>query len=358
MAELYPDGLDDFNFAVHNAILERGKWADLSLNFQKHTFAQIVKRAADSKNAATNRLTFKIQTTNTGSFELAGLYHRTNTTVKNLLEEGEEFWSKQMCSEMYDVDEIALNETKDELINLARLRMHSMWNDWFTGMEIKIWQAPAASTTNPRPPSGLPHWIRKNDGSTGPFGFDSVDPTGSFAAGVGGILQSAVPNWANGTGNYETLTDDDGIDLLRQATEFCYFEAPDSFAELAGGMPDWSFYTTYTVVETLRKYLRAQNDNLGPDVFAMRGQVLVGGTPMVWVPALTQSTSDAYDSTDPIYGVNWHTMKWFFRKGMKTRVSRPLTPSDMPDVRKVYLTNWGNMLCCNRRGNFVIHNPA
>ena len=353
---LYPEQLDDFNFAVHNAVARKGNWVDLSMPFQKYTFGQIVKRAAESKDYATNKLTWKLQTSNTGSFEDAGLYHRTNTTVKNLLDEGEERWTKQMCSKMYDVDEDSLNEGMYELIRLAKLRYHSMMNDWFTGMEIRIWSAPSSSTQTPRRPSGIPFWLQKS--STAAFGFNGNDPSSGFAAGRGGILTSEVPAWSNGTGNYETLTDDDGIDLLKKATEFCYFEAPDSFAEIAGGMPDWSFYTTYPVVETLRKYLRAQNDNLGPDVFAMRGQVLVGGTPMVWVPALTQSTSDAYDSTDPIYGVNWNTMKWFFRKGMNKRVTRPLTPSDMPDVRKVYLTNWGNLVCYNLRGNFVIHNPA
>jgi hypothetical protein len=140
---------------------------------------------------------------------------------------------------------------------------------------------------------------------------------------------------------------------LVEAIDKCDFMAPDEFAELGGGRPDYGFFTTYPVIQTLRKYLRNQNDNLGGDVAAFRKGVLLRGVPMNWVAALTNSDSAAYDATNPIFGINWNTFDWFFQKGRNQHLTRPMTPSNQPSVRKVYMTNWGNFECIDRRSNFV-----
>ncbi len=349
---LLPDQFDDFVIGTHKAVNKKS-WTDLSLDLQHYTFPDMMSKGDKGVNVeATHRLEWVVQKTNTGSFEHSELFSRTKTVAKDLLDTAWVYWTKQLCSYMYDQDEDALQgDDPHKILSVLSPRIHSMYNDWFEGMEVAMWTAPTSSTQNPRVPSGIPFWVQKSD--TAAFGFNGGAPSG-FAAGAGNLLAAAVPNWANGTGTYATLTDDDGIDLIVKACEFCNFRAPHNFAELSGGKPRWGFYTVYGVVETLRKYLRNQNQSLGPDVAAYRGEVLLKGSPMIWVPALTNSVHEAYDSSNPIYGIDWKTMQWFFKKGRHKHITKPHTPEGAPTVREVYLINWGQFRCLNRRSNFVL----
>ena len=100
-----------------------------------------------------------------------------------------------------------------------------MYNDFFEGMEERMWTAPTSNTQSPRPPSGIPFWLQQS--ATAAFGFNGGDPSG-FAAGAGGIDSDTYPNWKNGTFTYNAISDDDALDKWAEACEKCYFKAPRS----------------------------------------------------------------------------------------------------------------------------------
>ena len=137
--------------------------------------------------------------------------------------------------------------------------------------------------------------------------------------------------------------------------DFCYFEAPAKFPELGGGNPDWGLYTVHSVLATMRRLLQAGNDNLGPDVAKWAGDVVVKGTPVTWVPSLTNSDSPAYDSTAPFYGINWKTMEYFFKEGRNMVKHPPTQAPNQHTVRIRVMDNWGNFVCYDRRRNFVFY---
>lgn len=349
---LLPDQIDDF-VTNTQAKVNRKTWVDLSLDKQKYWFAWLLQQKAKKNKPVDHgsyRKEFTVQTTNTGSFQDSEMFASVQTTVKDLNTTGYVLWAKQLCSYMYDIDEDLFQGSPEMIIRTLEVRIHSMFNDFFEGMEERMWTSPTSSTQNPRRPSGIPFWIQKS--ATAAFGFNGGDPA-NFSAGAGNIAVADVPNWNNGTFTYQTLSDDDGIDKWVEAIDKCHFMAPHDFSELAGGKPDYSFFTTYPVLQVLRKYLRNQNDDLGGDVAAFRGNVLLRGTPVFWVPALTNTDSAAYDVSNPIYGINWNTFDWFFQKGRNRHMTKPMTPSNQPTVRKVYLINWGNFECVDRRSNFV-----
>ena len=92
----------------------------------------------------------------------------------------------------------------------------------------------------------------------------------------------------------------------------------------------------------LERLVKNQNDNLGRDLW--KGRPLIKGVPIAWVPAISNqylfdgtTANPAYDSTDPIYGVNWKTTKVSFNKGCNMVVGKPIRRAGKHNVRDVFL---------------------
>lgn len=356
---LLPDKLDDFvNLTNHNYVKRQKKrgWVDLSMPFQHYTFAQRFFTKHKRMEDGGDRLEWKIQTDNIGSFTDFEFYGKVETAQADLTTKAFVEWSEQLVYYTYDINEKLMQATEPvKIVDELEIRIHSMYNDWFNGMEQRMWTAPTSDSQNPRRPYGIPFWIQK--GSSAAFSFQGGDPDG-FSSGAGNVAVGTVDAWKNGAFRYANLTDDDGIDKWVEACDKCQFTAPHNFNQLDAGKTDWGFYTTYPNLQVLRKFLRDQNDDLGGDVAAYRGTVLFKGNPVIWVPALTDSASSAYDSTNPIYGINWRVFDFFFQKGRNQQVLRPITPHNQPTVRKVFMINIDNFKCLNRRLCFVGHTPA
>ena len=353
---LLPDKLDDF-VNLTQAKVNRRSWVDLSKDLQKYYFAWMLHRKEQkmvSMEDGSHRLEWTIKKTNVGSFTDSEMYAKTESVQKDLTTKAFVDWTKSECNYIYDIDEPEFQRGPEKIIDIIDVRVADMYGDFYEGQEERMWTAPTSSTQRPRRPSGIPFWIQKaaDTADNAAFGFNGGDPDG-FSSGAGGVTVASVDNWKNGTFTYASLGDEDGIEKLVEACDKCYFMAPHSFAELDGGKPDYGFFTTYPVVQVLRRALRAQNDNLGPDIAAYRGEVILKGNPMVWVPALTNTDSVAYDSSNPIYGINWNSFDWFFQKSRNRYLTKPQIPDGRPTVRRVNLINWGNYRLTNRRSCFV-----
>jgi hypothetical protein len=344
------DQLDDFVTLTLDRFKKKN-WVDISLDLQEYIFASRAFKKNKSPEAGGVRLNWKVQVTNTGTFKDSELYGVDTTGVKDLMKTATQEWSKQTVNFKYDIDEDVFQSDAETIIKELGVRNHSMYNDFFEGMEERMWTSPASSTESPRRPSGIPFWLQQS--TTAAFGFNGGNPASGFADGVAGINSDTYPNWSNGTFTYVTVSDDDLLDKWAEACEKCYFKAPHSFNQLDKGMSNWEFYTVYSVYNSLQKLLRASNDNLGNDLGRFRGAVVFKGNLVSWVPALTNSTSAAVDANNPIYGIDWSTVEYCFQKNRNMIRHKPIESPGQHTVREVHMDNWGNFKCTNRRRNFV-----
>jgi hypothetical protein len=350
MAALYPEAIDDFVELTLNK-MKMGQWKDISMPLQRYTFAdRLFKDKVKKPELAGPRCEWKLRVRNQGNATHSGLFHVDKSNRKNVMTNGKQEWSMQTVNYPYDIGEDVFQQGATAIIRMLDLHEQGLLNDFYELMETACWTAPSGSTQNPRPPSGLPFWIQKN--ST--LGFTGGDPTG-FADGAGTIATATYPAWCNYVAPYTAITRDDLVEKLINAMDFCYFKPPVQYREIAPGPPDWSLYSVHSVLATCRRLLQAGNDNLGTDVAAFGGNVLVRGTPLEWVPALSNSDSDAYDSSAPIYGVNWATFECVFKQGWSMRKFAPFQAPNQSNVRIRKMDNWGQIVCYDRRANFVAY---
>ena len=347
---LLPDQLGDFVTLTLNNF-KRKSWVDLSLDKQHHVYAsRFLSGKTRTPYQGGGQLEFKVQKTNTGTAKFSELYSVDTTAVKDLMVTAKVPFCKATVSFAYDVDEDSFQSDRETIIREIDIRRHSAFNDYFELMESALWDAPSSSTESPRKLYGIPFWIQKSTTTPG-GGFTGGDPSG-FANGAADIKVADVPNWKNWAFNYKSAgSRDDLVSKLRKAIAHCYFKAPKQFKELAGGKADsdWAFYTTYSVIADLEKLLESRNDNLGTDLMKYSGSVVIKGNPCVWVPELDSSDAAA----NPIYGVNHKTLQVHYKKGRDQLWHAPQKAAKQHTVREVFMDSWQQIICMNRRRNFI-----
>jgi hypothetical protein len=344
--------IDDFvQLTQVNYELTRDKWVDLSLALQHYHWASRWFKSKKQPVHGGPELEWEIRTANQGSAKHAGLFAVDTTNRKDVMTGAKQGFSKQTANYIYDLDEPRFQGSPETIIRWAEIHEQGLANDIIELMETAMWTAPSSSTLDPMPPSGIPFWIQKPT----TLGFNGGDPSG-WATGAGGKTVASLPSWQNYGGPYTVVDRDDMIEKAVNACDFCDFRAPTPFNEIAGGTPTWGFYTVHSVLSTMRKLLEKQNDSLGREVaWGAGGEVMLRGNPIVWVPALTNSASDAYDSEAPFYGINWNTMFYFYQEGRDMIKFPPYMAPMQKTVRIRAVDNWGNFLCTNRRANFILY---
>ena len=345
---LMPDRLDDFvNLTLKN--YQKQKWVDISLDLQNYFFAERVHGKKKTPEDGGQMMNFKVQHSTLGTARHSELFGVDVTAVKDLTTEVDIEWSKQTVSWTYDIDEKVFQSNATRIINEVAVREHAAYSDYYELMEEAMWSAPTATTQNPRIPYGIPFWLQSS--ATAAFGFNGGNPSG-FTSGAGGINTSTYANWKNGTFAATDITDEDLLDKWAEACEKCKFKAPHDFAQLDKGPYAFEFYTVYGVYSALQRLLKNSNDNVGMDLGKYRNGMVFKGVPVQWVAALTNSDSAAYDSNNPIYGVNWNTTRYKYQKGRSMLKHPAIVAPGQHTVRNRFIDSWGNFCCENRRKNF------
>lgn len=241
---------------------------------------------------------------------------------------------------------ITMNRGESRIVDLVKTARQDMMIGWTTKLEAQGWTAPTSSS-DALNIWGIPLWIVKSNTD----GFEGGAPSGF--SNVAGLSTTDYPNWKNYNFKYTNLTDDDFFTKLRRAIRRTNFKSP-----MSGAAPlpspkqgdQRGFYCTEGVAEAAYNYIRANNDDLGDDLMVKEGSAMINRRPLEWVPYLT-----ANDSTGVIYGIHWGWMKfhilgeWWMRE-------------DVQDSFPGYHNCTGawvdcsvNLVCKNRREQFVGH---
>ena len=278
-----------------------------------------------------------------GATRDTGLYEVDNVNVSDVMTTATVPWRHMTTNYAIERREIAMNRSPAQIVDLVRIRRHDAMVDLAKHMESRFWSAPTASSDNLKM-YGIPYWISWVT-STGDF--VGGNPTG-FSSGAGGIDASTTSNWQNWSATYTNITSVDLVRKWRKAATFTNFRPPVAGAEYGGGRNNYGYYTNYNVIGPLEEVLESQNDNLGNDIASKDGKLLFRQTPVTWVPEL--EARGGY----PIYGINWSVLKPGFLAGEYLREEGPNAAANQHTVFTTHLDLTMNLLCHNRRANFVL----
>lgn len=246
-------------------------------------------------------------------------------------------WRKTEVGYSFLEEEIDFNMGQNQIIDLIKMREAGCDFDWVQGMENDFWAFPLAADTNAY--RSLPYYCTK----AATEGFTGGIPTGY--SDVAGLSPTTYPRWNNWAAPYTDVSLDDLILKARTMADKTDFKPP------VAGVPDLGdtgkaprqYYTNLSVQQKFANVADSRNDNLGPDVAKMDGQVMFRNTKMNYVPRL-----DA-DTTNPFYQLNWNVFKLMTKAKwwQKRTVLKPY-PGQRNQIA-VFKDTYSNFICYNRR---------
>lgn len=348
------EDIADLNNEIQHTIVGQGLWTDLSLDVQHLT---IVERfLGEAKNNVQSGPTqeWPLQIANTGTAKWDELYGRDTTSRGNIMLNATQEWALATGNYTYDLREKWFQtDSKKVIVNHLAVLAHSAKTKALLLIEEALWSAPTSSTARPRVMSGFPFWLPTN-ASTGFFG---GDPTG-FSAGAGNVTVAQANGWRPYTGTYNEVGNDSLFSRMRVACRETYFKAPSPYPSATPDKPNWMFYTDGQTYEEVERDLYNTNDDIR-DGGKFIGMGMFKGIHWEWVPFFAKADSIAYDTTNPVYGINWAKFMLQFQEGSSLTFKRDHQAMDAG--HNVRQSDWDasvNLLCMDRRANFHFYRTA
>lgn len=347
-----PEDIDDLINTVNDSELAPGKWTDLSIDDQELTFITHFIRAGKKVSVQSGpRQRWELQTANTGTAEWTNLFAQDTTARANIHKKAFQEWALATGNYVYDLrEEEFKSDKKKEIVDHIAMLAHSARTKALQLLDNAGWSSPTSSSQTPRRMSGFPFWIQ----ASATEGFNGGDPSG-FTAGAGNVSVADVDNWKNFTGTYGTISDDDFFRLVRKFCRRCVFKAPDPYPNAVPEEANWMLFTTEGNVELIERFLNSRNDNI-KDSAGFFGMAQFKNIKWNWVPGFDNSGSAIYDSTDPVYGINFNTFRIQFESGSEMKWGKAHQAQNSGhNTRQVDWDASVNMACLNRRANARIY---
>lgn len=346
MASLTSAAIADLVVATQKDLGEY-KLTDLTTDITEHYAMPIFfKRETTAKTGSS--LQWNLLTSHNSRAAWTGLWNSKTYAEGDALLTASVPWRFGTTDYGFDERETEINSGKKrQVLDLIKIRRHRALVSWAELLEAAFWTKPASSSDTTTP-FGLEYYIVVNAST----GFNGGNPSG-FTSGAGGVSSSTYTRWANYTAQYTNVSKTDAIRKWRTAAERTNFKPPVNVEQYAKGHR-YGYYTNLTVKLALEEILEDQNENLGNDVASKDGDVMFRKVPVKYVPYLDDSNYPGGDSQDRIYGIDWESLDLVFLEGEKMRESKPRNLSSQPRVQVVDIDNAFNLVCYDRRRNFVL----
>ena len=326
------------------ADLGKAKITDNMLPLKSYVAASELFKKSRMSVESGDSIEFSYAYQNSGAARHTQIGETDTVNMVPMVARGSVPWRFSTTNYFFDAREQAMNSGAAKIFDTIKVRRAGAVASWYELGEDTFWSKPADSTDT-RTPFGVDYWIT---GYAGTPGFQGGDPTG-FSSGRAGLSSSTYTRFKNWAGQYTTISRSDLVAKLREASWNCDFQSPLNLPEYAG-KSDFGYYTTYGVVSTLETLLEGQNENLGNDIAPKDGKVLFRGNPVIAVPKLTRDN----ESTDPVYGINWGTLKTIVKSGEWMNESKPITPPYRHREVIIYVDFQYNFVCYDPRKNFKL----
>lgn len=336
------DQIDDF-VAITIDNFKRGKFVDIFQTYQEYISAKVMQKKVPEQGGP--QITWPLKKSSTGNARLSGLYDVDQTNVTDVMIQASVPWRFMTTSWAYDLREEVFQSDHETIVNILVAREMDAKFDLVELHEELLWTETSSASDNR--PWTLPFWMQADSGTTATDGdFTGGNPTG-YSGGAAGVDSTVYPKWKNFAFNYVTVSTNDFVKKFKKALVYTKFKAPVPHPQLGYGATDRVAYTTYPVVAECERLAETRNDNLGSDLAKYMNQVTIGGVPLETVMYLTANETD-----DPVYGVDWGTLRPVFRKGWNMKRSGPREAPHQHNVRKVHYDTSMNYMCYDRRKLF------
>lgn len=236
--------------------------------------------------------------------------------------------------------ELSMNSAEPEkIVDLYTVQDKAALISLAVLMENTFWGSPVDSTDEVTP-YGVFTWFAK--GST--QGFNGAFPSGFTTLG----LSTEHANWKHYVDQYTNFTKDDALFKMFLACERTKFKNPVAGIPNLDQALDRAIYMNTSTYITYVQYLQTANDDIGFDATYANGQAMFSNAPVMTVPKLDD------DTTNPIIGLDWGTMKcialadWWLRRFVQKNYPGQHT-TDAYFIDSTY-----NFVCWNRRKNWVM----
>lgn len=321
---------------------ERLKIEDISLPLQEYVAMPRLMKDANTEEGSGQKCQWAVQTGLGTNYADTGLYAVESVNTSDVTTTAEIPWKFQYWAWAIDEREMAMNSGEPEKIfDLLKSKKLAEFNAAIQAAENRFWSKPTDTTDNLKW-YGLYMYIVKNSTE----GFTGTNPSG-FTSGVG-LNSSTYTSWANWSSQYVNVTAADFLKRARKAIDNTMFTAPMKTIPSVSDSPRREIYCGYSLKSDLEDMVESRNENLGKDLTYTNDDLAIRRIPIRWVPQLDSDT--AY----PFYGVDWGTFKFKFLKGWNQKESQEKAPYQTP-VHTFKVHSGMNMICYNRRRNFVLY---
>lgn len=252
--------------------------------------------------------------------------------------------------------DIHLCKNAHQIIDLIDLRRKEAFLDYVEMFEAALWQSPA--TTDTKTILGVPHFVVTTSAST-TFGFNGSVPSGYTT--VANINPTTYPNWKNGNVLYTSVTKTDLLKKMRTGFRKCQFQNLEGLTtdDYRRGQDRYLIIANETVVASFEDIGEAQNESLGRDlavmevnsksndIYRMDGVLTFRRKPIIYSQHLDGVTGD------PVYALSMDTWCMYVHDTFNNKETEVLRVNDTHDSYYVAMDTWCNLLCIDRRRNFV-----
>jgi hypothetical protein len=368
MPAIQLQNIDDF-IVANLPFYEKNEWEDISTPLQKYYYAQRLFSKAKPEEMEGALVKWDVQYDYDDTFAVTGLHDPDTTSRKDTLTQGSMFWSFVKANYSYDLREDQFNGAPVRILKWLDVKEHGLYNTFFSGMEkLMFGTGPTSPTQVKPPPASLLWWIQPYNSAaltaagitntiTGSVTSDflGLDPPGFSSVGTGGISATQYAGWRNRCGAYNVFTEDDAVDTIIECMDKCEFTPAQAYAELSPTTKaDWELLTTYSRLKIARKISASQNDNMKGNIDKWKDTVIIRGVPMNWVPAWNNQSFGVAQTNGPVLGVNWKTWKFMTKSSLNMLKSPPERDMYNHLGRWRHLDHCCQILCQNRRGNFIV----
>jgi hypothetical protein len=334
-------------------------WMDADRDFNNFFVVQELfkSRMTQGPDAPTFTWHFKVDSSdNTLATEL---FDNDSVNRINLLEKATQYYAVQKTHFAIDVREMSGGLGNYQVLNHLDAQASDMLDGFARKNEIWWWTLPVYPNTTNRKPSGAPYYVVKSTSTAQQaFGFNGSNPSGySSVAGLD-RTDATFEGTKNGAFVYGAINDSDGLSKLDDAINKSGFKPPYPSKGERVPAQRYKLASHYTPWKTYQDLLGGVNDNRGSDMGKYKatsdGSVFYRSIPWTWVDALTNSASEAYDSTEPIYGFDMSTWD-FMKKGPWFMKKSEITTGNSHNLRVTWMDSIINYRCTSPRSNFVGH---
>ncbi len=246
--------------------------------------------------------------------------------------------------------EIPMNSGPARIVDLIATRRKRAMIGWAKYVENRFWRLTAS--TNGVDYYGLPNWVVKSATAATKAnndGFNGTVPSGYST--VAGISSTTYPMWRNYSDAYSNVSKDDLIKKMRRCMAKTNFVSPVTTGpgDFNKG-DDFAVYSNYDTRGAMIELAESQNENIGKDLAAFEGGVLVNRRPIEYVADLDN------DTTNPLYFINWGVFGIIVLEGEWMHETKIEENPHQPSVYTTYTECSFNTTCYDRRALGVISN--